>query len=270
MFVRAATRLAAMTDGEQAAAAASLAAHVSPDASAARPPSPTGVSVAGSRVRRGRRRRGASAAVCEARRGAPRRVGSARTARTPCSYHCLLLAQGRWHTPRHRAWRPAAALHGRSSAAPPAPRGDHLDAPRPYPPREKPTPDSATSRAWLANPRSVPFSALGLPRCFRRSTASSGLVRLVRGKSVVSTLTGAGPEHRVPEYPTTEAPKRSRHGAPEGGPGTRVPLRAAEAVRQRYWARSAFGWRRVRDAALKRRTSRPRRARGGCPSSPTS
>ena len=69
------------------------------------------------------------------------------------------------------------------------------------------------------------------------------LVRLVRGKSVVA-LTGAGlsTESGIPDYRSPEALARPRK--PVQGP----EFARSEAVRQRYWARSAFGWRRVRDA----------------------
>ena len=71
----------------------------------------------------------------------------------------------------------------------------------------------------------------------------SALVSLVRGKSVVA-LTGAGlsTESGIPDYRSPEALARPRK--PVQGP----EFARSEAARQRYWARSAFGWRRVREA----------------------
>ncbi len=149
----------------------------------------------------------------------------------------LYLAQGR-HTPRHRAWRPAAAFTA-DPAPRPAPRGDHLDAPRSTP-REVDPIGYKPSR--LANLGPSP-SALGSLDASGAPRSRPGLVRLVRGKSVVA-LTGAGvsTESGIPDYRSPEALARPRK--PVQGP----EFARSEAVRQRYWARSAFGWRRVRDA----------------------
>jgi NAD-dependent deacetylase sirtuin 4 len=69
------------------------------------------------------------------------------------------------------------------------------------------------------------------------------LCELVRGRSVVA-LTGAGlsTESGIPDYRSPEAlarPRRPIHG-PE--------FVRSEAVRRRYWARSALGWERMRSA----------------------
>ncbi|MGO9710308.1 MAG: NAD-dependent protein deacetylase [Polyangiaceae bacterium] len=69
------------------------------------------------------------------------------------------------------------------------------------------------------------------------------LCALARGKSVVA-LTGAGlsTESGIPDYRSPEAlakPRRPIHG-PE--------FVRSEAVRRRYWARSALGWERLRGA----------------------
>ena len=69
------------------------------------------------------------------------------------------------------------------------------------------------------------------------------LCELVRGKTVVA-LTGAGlsTESGIPDYRSPEAlakPRRPIHG-PE--------FARSEAVRRRYWARSALGWERMRSA----------------------
>ncbi len=69
------------------------------------------------------------------------------------------------------------------------------------------------------------------------------LCALLRGKSVVA-LTGAGlsTESGIPDYRSPEAlarPRRPIHG-PE--------FVRSEAVRRRYWARSALGWERMRRA----------------------
>jgi NAD+-dependent protein deacetylase sirtuin 4 len=69
------------------------------------------------------------------------------------------------------------------------------------------------------------------------------LCELVRGKSVVA-LTGAGlsTESGIPDYRSPEALARSRR--PIHGP----EFVRSEAVRRRYWARSALGWESMRSA----------------------
>src|SRR5579884_1684945 len=69
------------------------------------------------------------------------------------------------------------------------------------------------------------------------------LCELARGRAVVA-LTGAGlsTESGIPDYRSPEAlarPRRPVHG-PE--------FVRSEAVRKRYWARSALGWERMRRA----------------------
>jgi len=69
------------------------------------------------------------------------------------------------------------------------------------------------------------------------------LCALARGKTVVA-LTGAGlsTESGIPDYRSPEALERPRK--PIQGP----EFVRSEAVRRRYWARSALGWERMRDA----------------------
>jgi NAD+-dependent protein deacetylase sirtuin 4 len=69
------------------------------------------------------------------------------------------------------------------------------------------------------------------------------LTSLVRGKSVVA-LTGAGlsTESGIPDYRSPEALAKARR--PIQGPD----FARSEAVRRRYWARSALGWERMRGA----------------------
>ncbi len=69
------------------------------------------------------------------------------------------------------------------------------------------------------------------------------LCALARGKTVVA-LTGAGlsTESGIPDYRSPEALARPRK--PIQGP----EFVRSEAVRRRYWARSALGWERMRDA----------------------
>jgi len=69
------------------------------------------------------------------------------------------------------------------------------------------------------------------------------LCELVRGKTVVA-LTGAGlsTESGIPDYRSPEALARPRR--PIQGP----EFVRSEAVRRRYWARSALGWERMRRA----------------------
>ena len=74
-------------------------------------------------------------------------------------------------------------------------------------------------------------------------TVIDRLCALARGKAVV-VLTGAGlsTESGIPDYRSPEALARTRR--PIHGP----EFVRSEAVRRRYWARSALGWERMRDA----------------------
>ena len=81
-------------------------------------------------------------------------------------------------------------------------------------------------------------------RGYTRSNVNDALSALIRGRSVVA-LTGAGvsTESGIPDYRSPAALGKRRAALIQGPEFVR-----SEAVRRRYWARSALGWEAMRRA----------------------